>query len=49
MKTSIPALAGMGQWRELKIEVKLSGGFVKPATVDAISYEVILRFYVNQL
>jgi hypothetical protein len=39
----------MGQWRDLKIEVKLSGGFVKPGTIDAISYEVILRFYVNQL
>jgi hypothetical protein len=39
----------MGQWRELKGEIKFSGGFLKPGGVDAVSYELILRFYVSQL
>lgn len=47
--TSIPALAGMGQWKELKGEIKLSGGFLKAGGVDALSLELILRFYVSQL
>jgi hypothetical protein len=39
----------MGQWRELKGEIKLSGGFLKAGGVDALSLELILRFYVSQL
>jgi hypothetical protein len=39
----------MGQWRELKGEIKLSGGFVKAGAVDAVSLDLILRFYVSQL
>jgi len=39
----------MGQWRDLKVELKLSGGFIKAGITDLISYEVVLRFYVNQL
>lgn len=39
----------MGQWRDQRVELKLSGGFIKPGATDAISLEVILRFYANQL
>lgn len=39
----------MGQWRELKGEIKLSGGFVRAGGVDGISLDLILRFYVSQL
>jgi hypothetical protein len=39
----------MGQWRDLKVELKLSGGFARAGVADLISYEVVLRFYVNQL
>ncbi len=31
------------------MELKLSGGFIKVGAVDAISFDVILKFYVNQL
>ena len=40
---------GVGQWKDIKVELKLSGGFVKPGAVDAISLDVILRAYVNQI
>ncbi len=42
-------LSGVGQWKEVKAELKLSGGFLKPGTVDALSFDVVLRAYVNQL
>lgn len=48
-KTSIPALAGMGQWRDLKVELKLSGGFLKAGATDLVTFDIMLRFYVNQL
>jgi hypothetical protein len=42
-------LVGMGQWKDVKAELKLSGGFIKPGTVDLATYEIILRAYINQL
>lgn len=42
-------LIGMGQWKDVKVELKLSGGFAKPGVADVAVYEVILRAYINQL
>jgi hypothetical protein len=39
----------MGQWRDQRVELKLSGGFIKAGAADAITLDVILRFYANQL
>ena len=40
---------GVGQWKDIKTELKISGGFIKPGATDAISFDVILRVYVNQI
>lgn len=40
---------GVGQWKDIKTELKLSGGFCKPGVADALSLDVILRVYVNQI
>ena len=40
---------GVGQWKEIKIELKLSGGFAKPGITDLISFDVILRVYLSQI
>ena len=40
---------GIGQWKDVKVELKISGGFLKPGVTDAISFDVILRAYVNQI
>ena len=42
-------LVGIGQWKEVKAELKVSGGFLKPNTADAVSFDIVLRAYVNQL
>ena len=40
---------GIGQWKDIKAELKVSGGFVRAGAPDAISLDVILRVYVNQI
>lgn len=40
---------GVGQWKDIKVELKYSGGLVKAGGVDALSLDVILRVYINQL
>jgi len=42
-------LLGVGQWKDIKIELKISGGFIKAGAADAISLEVILRVYMTQI
>lgn len=48
-QSKIPVLLGVGQWKDIKIELKVSGGFAKPGIVDAISFDVILRVYLSQI
>jgi hypothetical protein len=40
---------GVGQWKEIKTELKLSGGFAKPGITDLISFDVFLRVYLSQI
>ena len=40
---------GIGQWKDIKVELKISGGFIKPGGGDAISLDVVLKVYVNQI
>lgn len=28
----------VGQWKEIKVDLKVAGGFVKPGVVDAVTY-----------
>ena len=42
-------LSGVGQWKDVKAELKLSGGFTKPGVSDLATYELVLRAYINQL
>ena len=42
-------LTEVGQWKDIKAELKLSGGFIKAGGVDAVSFDIILRVYVNQI
>lgn len=49
IQAKIPILVGIGQWKDVKAELKISGGFIKPGGVDAISIDVILRAYISQL
>ncbi|CAK81749.1 unnamed protein product (macronuclear) [Paramecium tetraurelia] len=46
---SIEALKKIGQWKETKIELKISGGFLKAGVQDNISYELILKAFINQI
>lgn len=39
----------VGQWKEIKADLKMSGGFVKTGFVDSVTYEIILKAYVNQI
>lgn len=29
---------GVGQWKDIKAELKISGGFIKPGVTDAVSF-----------
>ncbi len=49
LSAKIGVLSGVGQWKEVKAQLKLSGGFLKPGTIDALSFDVVLRAYVNHL
>lgn len=31
-------LSGVGQWKDVKAELKLTGGFTKPGVTDLASY-----------
>jgi len=42
-------LIGVGQWKDIKVELKVSGGFCKPGVTDLISFDVILRVYLSQI
>jgi hypothetical protein len=42
-------LQGVGQWKDIKLELKLSGGFIKPGSIDPMTFDVILRVYMTQL
>lgn len=42
-------LSGVGQWKDVKAELKLSGGFIKAGVSDLATYELVLRAYINQL
>eukprot|EP01017_Pseudomicrothorax_dubius_P009283 TRINITY_DN13124_c0_g1_i2.p1 TRINITY_DN13124_c0_g1~~TRINITY_DN13124_c0_g1_i2.p1 ORF type:complete len:352 (-),score=62.77 TRINITY_DN13124_c0_g1_i2:3-1058(-) len=39
----------IGQWIEVKADLRLSGGFVKPGVADAAQFDIILRAYLNQI
>jgi hypothetical protein len=39
----------VGQWKDIKAELKISGGLVKPGGLDALTFEVVLRVYMNQI
>lgn len=43
----VEALKGIGQWREMKAEAKLSGGFCRQGIADLWSFEIILRAYID--
>lgn len=42
-------LLGIGQWKDFKVELKVTGGFAKPGVVDLMSFDVILRAYLTQI
>jgi hypothetical protein len=42
-------LNGIGQWKEIKAELKLGGGYIKPGGQDLINFDIIFKVYVNQL
>lgn len=45
----IRAFHGIGQWIEVKGELKLSGGFVPPGGEDAVVIIVKLRAYIEKI
>lgn len=45
----IEELKKIGQWKETKVELKLSGGFIKQGNPDVISFEIILKAFINQV
>lgn len=45
----IGALKGIGQWIESVWECKITGGFVEVGTPDALSIDIVLRAYVEQI
>lgn len=45
----VEALKGVGQWREMKAEAKLSGGYFREGVVDVWSFDIILRAYIDQI
>lgn len=42
-------LQGIGQWTEVKVELKVGGGFIPAGVTDAQVLEVVLRAYVHQI
>jgi hypothetical protein len=40
-------LKGLGQWKELKAELKLTGGYLTAGVNDSWTFEIILRAYIN--
>jgi hypothetical protein len=49
IKASISSLNDIGMWVATKVELKLSGGFVPVGVTDAITVELILKAYVEQI
>ena len=45
----IKAFKGIGQWIEVKAELKVSGGFVPAGSEDAFAVAVRLRAYIEKI
>lgn len=46
---NIEAFKGIGQWIEVKGELKLSGGYIESASRDQVSFVLLLRAYINKI
>jgi len=46
---NIEAFKGIGQWIEVQGELKLSGGFIENPSRDMISFQLLLRAYINKI
>ena len=46
---SIACLDGIGMWITSKVELKINGGYIGPGATDAVSIEIILRAYINNV
>jgi hypothetical protein len=47
--SELEVLRGVGQWVEVKAELKLAAGFIPPGVAEPQMCEVILRAYVQQI
>lgn len=45
----IKAFKGIGQWIEVKGELRVSGGFIPPGSEDAFTVAVRLRAYIEKI
>ena len=45
----IDCLKGVGMWVTSKAELKISGGFIQAGATDAVTIEIFLKAYVEQL
>ena len=45
----IKAFKGIGQWIEVKGELKVAGGFIQPGSEDAFTVAVRLRAYIEKI